>query len=61
MAKAGPLVTASERIEFEAKIREQALDTAVPASSRGVPGAIFQTNLDIPAANETLPGERSHE
>jgi hypothetical protein len=36
--------------DFVTAIREQSADGSVPADSRGVPGSIYQANIDVPLA-----------
>jgi hypothetical protein len=52
IVKAGNLVRESEREAFAQMIDAQARDPSVPADSHGVPGSIYQTNIDIPLASE---------
>lgn len=55
MAKAGPLVAQDEQEDFNRMMAAQANDPSVPADARGVPGSIYQTNIDVPLANEAAP------
>jgi hypothetical protein len=40
----------SERVRFQQMVREQSFDDTVPSESLGVPGSIYQTNVDVPLA-----------
>ncbi|MCE9580582.1 MAG: hypothetical protein K8W52_46105 [Deltaproteobacteria bacterium] len=57
MFKASTLLVGAEKRAFEQQIIEQTTGLDVPKDSRGIPGAIYQTNIDVPLANQTLPGD----
>ena len=40
---------------YEELVSAIANDPSVPADSRGVPGSIYQTNINVPLAGESLP------
>jgi hypothetical protein len=46
-----------ERDEFVDLIGKQANADSVPEDSRGVPGSVYQTNLDVPMAEKTRFGK----
>ncbi len=47
----------NERDEFAELIWKQANAASVPKDSRGVPGSTYQTNLDVPLAEQTRQGK----
>ncbi len=57
MAKARELVLDTEQQQFSQILLDQASASSVPLDSQRVPGSIYQTNLDVTLANQTLPGE----
>jgi hypothetical protein len=57
LAKAEPLVAQDELMEFKRLLDEQVNAPSVPSNARGVPGSIYQTNIDVPLASREAPLE----
>jgi hypothetical protein len=45
---------------YEELVSAIANDPSVPADSRGVPGSIYQSNINVPLAGESLPVGGTH-
>ncbi len=58
----GPFIEGgpAEAKRFQDLVSAATSDPSVPRGSRGVPGAIFQSNITVPRATENLPRGGSH-